>query len=162
MLPHLPQLRERVSDLNALADQVLLLAERFSKRDEAAQPDLAIKGQQWVRGARALMVAQQYSGLEAFDDCLKTSKSFMDISRYLTQDWTEYGADSNIPEGFKIFKRRFLEARALLEALQSELVSRELPVKTALSSRSRAARLIPHRTFWIAPMAPRRSSGQAA
>jgi hypothetical protein len=94
MLPQLPQLRERVSDLNAPADQVLLLAERFSKKDETAQPDLAIKGQQWVRGARALMVAQQYSGLEAFDDCIKTSKSFMDISRYLTQDWTEYGADS--------------------------------------------------------------------
>ncbi len=129
----LPRLRERVRELNALADQVLLLAERLSKRDETAQPDLAIKGQQWVRGARGLMVAQEYSGLEAFDDCCTTSKSWMDIGRYLTQDWTEYGSDSNIPEGFKVFKRRFLEARALLEALESELVSRELPVKTALS-----------------------------
>jgi len=129
----LTQLRARVSELNALADQVLLLAERLSKRDETAQPDLAVKGQQWVRGARALMVAQQYSGLKAFDECCTTSSSWMDIGRYLTQDWSEYGSQSNMPEGFKIFKRRFLEARALLNALESELVSRELPVKTALS-----------------------------
>jgi len=129
----LTQLRARVRELNALADQVLSLAERLSKRDETAQPDLAVKGQQWVRGARALMAAQQYSGLKAFDECCTTSSGWTDISGYLTQDWSDYGSETNIPEGFKIFKRRFLEARALLEALESELVSRELPVKTALS-----------------------------
>jgi len=157
----LTQLRARVSELNALADQVLLLAERLSKRDETAQPDLAVKGQQWVRSARALMVAQQYSGLKAFDECCTTSSSWMDIGRYLTQDWSEYGSQSNMPEGFKIFKRRFLEARALLNALESELVSRELPVKQLSASRSRALRSIPHKKFWTTPMAPRCSSGRA-
>src|ERR1019366_9246001 len=46
----LAQLKARVRELNTLADEVFILAERFGKEDATAQPDLAIKGQQWFRG----------------------------------------------------------------------------------------------------------------
>ena len=128
----LVQLRERVRELNTLADEVLLLAERFSKRDATAQPDLAVRGQQWFRGARELLVQQEYSGLKDFDLCYHAQVSYMDISRYLTLDLTEF-TSSGVEDAFRLFKKAFLEAQALLRALEWEILSRELPVKTELS-----------------------------
>jgi len=60
------QLQKRVEDLERLADEVGGLAERLSKA-EAVKPELSVKGQQWYRGARELMVQHRYSGLEEFD-----------------------------------------------------------------------------------------------
>jgi len=128
----LVQLRERVRELNTLADEVLRLAERFSKRDATAQPDLALRGQQWFRGARELLVQQKYSGLKDFDLCYHAQASYMDISRYLTLGPAEF-TSSGVEDAFRLFKKAFLEAQALLRALEWEMLSRELPVKTELS-----------------------------
>jgi hypothetical protein len=130
----LAQLRERVRELNSLADEVFLLAERMSKRDETAQPALAIKGQQWYRGARELLVQQRYSGLKDFDLCYDKDKkvSYMDLGRYLKLDLSEF-SPSGVQDAFRLFRTDFLEARALLQALEYEILSRELPVKTELS-----------------------------
>jgi inorganic triphosphatase YgiF len=128
----LVQLKERVRELDVLADEVLLLAERLSKMDRGAQPDLAIKGQQWVRGARALMEAQHYSGLKEFDASYESHNN-PNARQYLVADVIEHGAQSNLPYCFGTFRRDLLAMRALLHALESELESRELPVKTALS-----------------------------
>src|ERR1035437_6461237 len=75
----LAQLKARVRELNTLADEVFILAERFGKEDATAQPDLAIKGQQWFRGTRELLVQQKYSGLKDFDLCYSTPNNYMDI-----------------------------------------------------------------------------------
>src|SRR4051794_30755550 len=104
----LAQLRERVRELDLLADQVLLLGERLSKGDEGVQPDLAIKGQQWVRGARELLVQQRYSGLKDFDRCYNAPSVYMDISRYLTVGVSEY-TPSGLLDAFSKFKKAFLE-----------------------------------------------------
>ena len=71
------QLQKRVDDLEKLADEVSNLAERLSKGD-VFQPDLSLKGQQWYRGARELMVQHKYSGLEDFDGCYK-NKAFIEL-----------------------------------------------------------------------------------
>lgn len=128
----LAQLKARVRELNTLADEVFILAERFGKEDATAQPDLAIKGQQWFRGARELLVQQKYSGLKDFDLCYSTPNNYMDIGRYLNFDLSEY-TKSGLQDAFRLFKKAFLEARALLQALEYEILSRELPVKTELS-----------------------------
>jgi len=73
------QLQKRVEDLEKLADEVSNLAERLSK-GEAVQPELSIKGQQWYRGARELMVQHTYSGLDDFDGCYKMRIPMMSIS----------------------------------------------------------------------------------
>jgi hypothetical protein len=128
----LVRLRERVRELNALAGEVLVLAERLSTQDATAQPDLAIKGQQWFRGARELLVQQKYSGLKDFDLCYSTPHYYVDIGRYLKSDPSEFSA-SGYKDALRLFKKAFLEAQALLQALEYEILSRELPVKTELS-----------------------------
>jgi hypothetical protein len=67
----LAQLRERVR----LADEVALLAEKVSRGDVTVQQNLAIKGQQWFRGARELLVQNSFSGLPEFDEMLPTPPS---------------------------------------------------------------------------------------
>jgi hypothetical protein len=128
----LAQLRERVRELDRLADEVLSLAERMKKKEATAQPDLAIKGQRWYRGARELLVQQQYSGLGDFDLCYHSPINYTDISRFINVQLTQY-TDSGMADAFRVFQREFLEARALLQALESEVLSREMPVKTELS-----------------------------
>jgi hypothetical protein len=126
------QLKERVRELNTLANEVFVLAERYSKGDATAQPDLAIKGQQWFRGARELLVQQKYSGLKDFDLCYSAPNHYTDIGRYFTFGLSEF-TQSGLQDAFRLFKKAFLEAGALLQALEYEILSRELPVKTELS-----------------------------
>src|ERR1019366_8493471 len=106
----LAQLKARVRELNTLADEVFILAERFGKEDATAQPDLAIKGQQWFRGARELLVQQKYSGLKDFDLCYSTPNNYMDIGRYLNFDLSEY-TKSGLQDAFRLFKKAFWPAR---------------------------------------------------
>lgn len=126
----LVQLRGRIGELEMLAAEVGDLALRVVDGNEV-QPGLATKGQQWYRGCRALMAQHGYSGLAQFDRCYNSSVYWIDINRYLVT--TPTLPKESLRERFDLFAALFLEARSLVLAVEAEILSRELPVKTELS-----------------------------
>jgi hypothetical protein len=58
----LTQIRKRVEELETLADEVLKLA-------VTGQAGVGVKGQQWYRGARELLLQHGFSGLLEFEEC---------------------------------------------------------------------------------------------
>ncbi len=68
----LQALQQRVDELEQRAGEVLRLAEQL-RDGKPVQPELSIKGQRWYRGARELLVQQQFSGLDEFVGCYDTS-----------------------------------------------------------------------------------------
>ena len=91
----LVQVEKRIDDLDALANEVAVLAARL-KDGEEVQPDLSVSGQRWYRGAREILVQAHSSALEEFDQCYDSSKvsprpgtthrgsHFTDISQYIS------------------------------------------------------------------------------
>jgi len=59
----LVQVEKRIDDLDALANEVAVLAARL-KDGEEVQPDLSVSGQRWYRGAREILVQAHSSALE--------------------------------------------------------------------------------------------------
>src|SRR5215831_11297425 len=62
---NLSHLEKRVKELASLAHEVLDLGQRKSSGEDV-QFDLSVKGQRWYRGARELLVQQNFSGLNEF------------------------------------------------------------------------------------------------
>lgn len=134
MLTHI---KRRVQELETLAEEVLELA-------KTNQPGLTVKGQQWYRGAGELLRQHKFSGLGEFEECYirypqqqvpgrAHSRSNSDLEAY----FSGRGAQGN----FDIFKQLFAKARSLAQALEQEILSRELPVKTELSMEVAASEL---------------------
>jgi hypothetical protein len=137
MKTHLVQLQKRIEELEELAEEISKLAEAL-QNDQTVQPQLSIKGQQWYRGARELLVQHNFSGLEEFEDSYfgriergrNEAKAFIDIQRYIQLN----SIPPNVKDDYcRVFTMFFSRSRALLLALQAELASRELPVTTQLS-----------------------------
>lgn len=130
------QLQRRIQELEQLADEVLSLAEQL-KSQSNVQPDLAIKGQRWYRGAREFLVQQGSSGLGEFENCYehyekregeraRTLRAHTDIERFLN-------LNTSNQEEYDLFSRFFRKARALVQSTVEEILSRELPIVTQLS-----------------------------
>jgi len=147
MKTKLLQLTKRIEDLEKLAEEVLSLAKKLSLKDLSAQPELSIKGQRWYRGARELLVQQNFSGLQEFDACYDSAKenratrhrSFTDIEQYITEGMNPYHSEnlwsgpSQGKEYFGLFSDYFQKARSLLLSVVDEIFSKELEVVTQLS-----------------------------
>jgi hypothetical protein len=131
MEPTFIQLEQRIGDLEKLANEVEALASQMNAGLNA-QPVLAIKGQQWYRACRGIMVQNEYSGLKQFDECYSCSVSWVDISTYIAWD-TVTQSQVGITEGFKLFMKAFVVARSLVLAITSELSARELDFRTDVS-----------------------------
>ncbi len=153
MQTKLIQVQKRIDDLEALADEVAVLAARI-KDGEEAQPDLSINGQRWYRGAREVLVQAKSSALEEFDQCYNSTvtsprrgmqigaRNFTDIEHYIAigtdSSWVKlrWSGDqqrSNRENYHAFFSKQFLKTRALLRSVIDEVYSRELPVATQLS-----------------------------
>jgi hypothetical protein len=137
---NLLQLEQRVNELELLADEVVVLAEKLTK-DRRIQPELSIKGQAWFRGARELLVQQRSSALGEFDACyirrserpnFKGERTHNDIETYIKRC---AGPAEQIPsvDHYSRFMHEFQNARSLTRAAIEEVKSRELPVVTDLS-----------------------------
>jgi hypothetical protein len=118
------QLEERIRALELLADEVGQLSKKQSKQPLSGQPELNIKGQRWYRGARELMVQQQFSGLAEFE------QYYVQILKDIIGGHPQV---TGSPEMYEEFMVTFNAARALLFAVVDEIESRELPLKTQLS-----------------------------
>jgi hypothetical protein len=145
----LVQLQKRIGELEALADEVAVLAEHL-KDDKDIQPDLSTKGQRWYRGAREILVQSNSSALAEFEQCYDSSnvpiragavlsrRHFTDIEQYISinRDSIRWSGDANKQrreEYYGKFLRDFRKASALLLSVIDEIRSRELPITTQLS-----------------------------
>lgn len=89
----LTQLKQRIADLNKIAFETIQLAKRYSD-GEMVHSQLAEKGEEWYRGARAVLQRENFSGLADFDLCYdsnypdpldggKMKRSFLTISYFI-------------------------------------------------------------------------------
>ena len=69
----LVQLQQRVRQLEAVAEELVPLVERYYRDDPSADNDLSSKGQRWYRGCRELLAKNELSSLREFDDCYRSS-----------------------------------------------------------------------------------------
>ncbi len=117
------QLEQRIQELEAIAEEVAVLAKKQSAQ-ESVQPELNTKGQRWYRGAREILVQQKSSSLAEFDALyVQVMKDVITDSIFVVGDEMMYTA----------FVGTLGAARALLIAVAEEIESRELPLKTQLS-----------------------------
>ena len=136
MSTKLIQLQHRVKQVEALADEVQDLAERHLK-GEAVLTELSVKGQQWYRAARELLVQSQFSGLQELEHCnshwVKLNggqrQAFTDIERFIIFPLEDRSKEDH----YRLFARLFAKARSLVLSVEQELLSRELPIVTQLS-----------------------------
>jgi Domain of unknown function (DUF4145) len=134
MRSRLTQLESRIAELEALAGIVEQLANGYGHGMPPGE--LPLRGEEWYRGARALLVDQSFSGLAEFDLCYaayvnidgKTTRINWDIGSFI-HAFTATIAASNLP----LFQKTFTKARALLRSCASEMKSRELAITTDLS-----------------------------
>lgn len=137
------QLEQRIQELESLAEDVAVLAEKHS-RNERVQPELANKGQAWYRGARELLVQNNSSSLGEFEDCYAAYhrgaggvhiRWHSDIEQFINSKSRGGSAyeSAQAKEAYDLFALCFQKARALLKASIQEIKSRELPVITSLS-----------------------------
>jgi hypothetical protein len=136
MNSRLVQLQNRVKELDSLAQNVVALASDL-KSGQKVQPEFQVKGQQWYRGTRELLAQHSFSGLKEFDDLFfgrieiqgRPATKAITIDRFIGFDPPECNARDFDP----FFAKPFEKSRALLLALETEIVSRELPIVTQLS-----------------------------
>ena len=130
MKTQLIQLQERIETLEKLGDEVHALSERFF-RGESVQPDFSFKGERWYRGAREILVQQSFSGLKDFDECYSPSSSSFNMGAVIHHTHVrEYNAADSAKKWFDI---NFRTARGLIGSVSEEIISREMPMKSALS-----------------------------
>jgi hypothetical protein len=124
----LSQLRARVAEIEGLADKMSDLGKRLAA-GEKVQPELSIVGQQWYRAARELLFQNNFSGLHEFENCYVQPEKLA-IEYYIKQvALAPNFAHANLCD----FEEMLQQARALVLALEQELLSRELPIVTELS-----------------------------
>jgi hypothetical protein len=158
MKTNLVQLEKTIQIIEKLADEVLNLAEKLSKNDNV-QPELSIKVQRWYRGARELLIQNDFSGIKEFDYCYNSNndhnqRSFTDIEKYTqigtnsyksTRLWT---SETQAKEHFGLFQEYFQKARALFISLLDEMNSKELLMKSELSFAVAADEFVTARTIF--------------
>lgn len=145
MQTKLIELEHRVDELERLADEVGALSKKQAQGEDV-QPELSIKGERWYRGAREILVQQQFSGVEEFENCYRSIiaepgpnkgfRTFSDVEQYInrnTSDRNKFKSLGEAQENYGLFAEKFQKARALFKSVLEETRSRELPVKTQLS-----------------------------
>lgn len=139
MTTHFTHLEKRIADLELLANEVLDLASKATE-GKLVSIQLATKGEEWYRGARSILVTNEFSGLTEFDWCYKSylvldGKSQLitwDIGYFIHQSPSYYGSMS-MKSSFPFFCQNMTKARALLRSCVAELESRAIPMWTELS-----------------------------
>lgn len=131
-------LEKRIAELELLAEEVVGLA-RGVADGKPLHAQLATKGEEWYRGARSILVANEFSGLADFDRCYesyfefagKTQRATWDIGYFIHQS---ANVDlSFVKASFPPFVHTMTKARALLKSCVAELESRAIPMWTELS-----------------------------
>lgn len=158
MKTNLVQLEKTIQNIEKLADEVLNLAEKLSKGNNI-QPELSIKTQRWYRGARELLIQNDFSGIKEFEYCYNSTdnrgqRDFTDIEQYTQKGTNSYRntklwtSESEGKEYFGLFQKHFQKARALFISLLDEMNSKELLMKSELSFAVAADEFVTARTIF--------------
>jgi len=139
MATQFTHLQKRIAELELLADEVLDLASKAAS-GQPVSASLATKGEEWYRGARSILVANEFSGLADFDWCYrsymvlegKPQLMTWDIGYFIHQSPMYYGSMS-MKASLPFFDQTMTKARALLKSCVSEVKSRAVPMWTELS-----------------------------
>ena len=131
-------LRQRIADLELLAGTVLDLARGIAE-GKPLHSQLAEKGEEWYRGARSILVTNNFSGLADFDWCYKSY--FMLEGKPQLVSWNigyfiHQSPSTNlmsVKSSLSFFFQEMTKARALLKSCVAEVESREIPMRTELS-----------------------------
>ena len=118
------QLEHRIRELESLAEEVADLAKKQGTAG-TVEPNLKAKGQRWYRGAREILVQQNSSALAEFELLYHSYLQWVLEGSVLV-----LGSRPSHDE----FAVALSNARSLLVAVTEEIKSRELPVRTQLSS----------------------------
>ncbi len=102
MQTKLVRLETRIQELELLAKEI---AELAMQRPKLADPKLALVAQRWYRGARELLVQQNFSGLEEFENFYTVN--FKDTAAAGVMIFLDYDC-------YDDFVERFNGARALV------------------------------------------------
>jgi hypothetical protein len=135
-------LEQRVGELTNEGLDVMKLGELLAKGEWHKGSGIQEKGESFYRGARGLLAAQDFSGLAAFDWCYQSvHPSPHDSSKNVVATWciSYFMHNHQCNETFTRttyphFAQTMARAIALLKSCVSEFKSRELPIKTELSS----------------------------
>jgi hypothetical protein len=133
---NLIHLEQRIKELELLANEITDLIGRMNNQ-ENVQPDLSIKGQRWYRGAREILVQQNFSGLKEFDNYYRQGESnglyeFINFG-FTAQNEQLISRDEYRVSYIQRFHFVFQAARSLLYSVVDEINSRELAITTELS-----------------------------
>jgi hypothetical protein len=127
----LVQLQQRIRQLEALAEDLVPLVERYYRDDQSADGDLSLKGQQWYRGCRELLAQNKLSSLSEFEQCYRSASD--DDYYNLEPVLSARSRHQHVGMRLEQFWGGFRKARSLVLASEDELLSRELPILTRLS-----------------------------
>jgi hypothetical protein len=126
----LVHLQQRVGALEALADAIAPLVERYYQDDHGVDSDLSLKGQRWYRGCRELLAQHRLSGLSEFEECYRSTS---DDDYYNLEPILSAKDRGQIGMRLSQFWEGFRKARSIVQASIDELLSRELAIVTQLS-----------------------------
>ena len=138
MSGQLVQVQQRVKQIEDLAEEVAILAgEAFAGK--SIQPQLGVKGQQWYRAAREILSKNEFSGLDELINCydgnikIHGKKAVAHTSLQWMFEVADRDPGLSDSSRQQLFWRFFNKSRTLVLALEQELYSRELPIRTQLS-----------------------------
>jgi hypothetical protein len=141
LISKLTQLEKRVGELNALGIEVIKLGGLLADEKWLEGSAIREKGEEFYRGARALLEAQGFSGLAAFDWCyyayypdvFDKSKNKMDLSCIHSFIHNNILDSMHVKAVYPGFAGTMSKAIALLKSCVAELKSREVPIRSELS-----------------------------
>jgi hypothetical protein len=122
------QFEQRVAELEKMADEVMALADKFSKHEEV-QPQLSIKTQTWYHAARGFLEKVYPEKVEWFENCMYGQQgmfAFVDM----VHPWP---VNELKPNFFK-FRQSFATSRGLLHGSVERAKSLEYDTVIKLSS----------------------------
>jgi hypothetical protein len=134
-------LEKRVAELNALGIEVMRLGGLLADEKWLEGSAIREKGEEFYRGARALLDAQGFSGLTDFDWCYDSyHPDIHDKTRNVRASWCiSYFIHNNNLNSMHVktiypgFAGTMSKAIALLNSCVSEVKSREVAIKSELS-----------------------------
>ena len=126
------QIERRTAELEKLADEVAELLKRQA-HSQSVQPELSIKGFQWYRGARELIVQNDLPGRDEFDVCFGVIGGTSDLSYSIGGIGPFPIIVSGVRIDYEGVSGKFQKARSIVLAAQEEFRSRLLSLRSILS-----------------------------
>ncbi len=126
------EIEKRLAELETLADEVAELTHRQTS-GLSVQPELSIKGWQWYRGARELLVVNDLPMLDQFDACFGDAVGSTALAYSLSGICCARVGSTGEKRDYSWVAGEFQKVRSIVLAAVEEFRSRLLSLKSILS-----------------------------